>query len=200
MGAGTGVEDRPHRGSLRAVCSGRHLSYLRGGWAAHGHLLRHILRAVSSAASAPCRVWAGVDSAYLVLRRPHGLAGLRHSRHRHAERGHYRLGGAASERPDQFPLCRSAYHSALGTTATLPGGLSTLLLRGVVHHPDASGAARVGPPHNRARPTAARGIAPTLAASVARAGAVSGRTFPHLPGGVDWCPAAGGLRSSHAAA
>ena len=59
MGAHAGVENRPHRGSLRTVRSGRHLSYLRRGRAAHGDHLRHLLLLVSRAASAPraCAGW-----------------------------------------------------------------------------------------------------------------------------------------------
>ena len=86
-----------------------------------------------AAASAPERVRAGADSVDLVLRRAHRLAGLRHSRHRYAERGHCRLGLAATERVAQLPLCRGAYHSLVGAAAALPGRLPTLVLCRPVH-------------------------------------------------------------------
>src|ERR1051325_553103 len=141
MGPDLGLEAGADGGGVRAIHSGRDLSYLCCGWSPDGHLVRDLFQPVSRVWPASSDLRCGFDPAALVLRGADGMAGLGHSGDRHVNSGDSGLGHTPPDRAAQLPSCGSAYYIGLAAATTLPGRFSTLLFGRALHHSDFDAAA-----------------------------------------------------------
>src|SRR5712671_2035036 len=106
MGADVGLEASAHGGGLGTVHSRRDLSYLCGGWIAHGDHIRDLLWLASRLQRSAVDHRPGPDPDHLVLRRAHWLARIGDPGDGYADDPYYRLGYPSSRRINQL-LVRS---------------------------------------------------------------------------------------------